>query len=267
MKANPLKSTSSTLGLGATLSQPKPGDFPLGSPESRAAARAILIRRTALSPYDMDCYILCSCTSQLHGHADPDYSWMQKTEVYRRGREVSDEAYGPIIPSHLDPEHPRRTFASILFEGVHGRVPNPGDILTYEEVADLFSEEKVRAKVERIQGAWARRLPEYPCPFKCENGKMLIHQDDGSWQPDWDEDAATHWSDVEDEALERKRMRFLEAITSCPPTWATVVPERPAFPAVVFIESKDGVRRVKPLEMNTDSERFETRVAPPHAMP
>jgi hypothetical protein len=58
----------------------------------------------------------------------------------------------------------RRTFASIWFEGVHGRVPRPGDILRYEELAAVYGADKVRAEVERIQGAWARRLPEWPCP-------------------------------------------------------------------------------------------------------
>jgi hypothetical protein len=144
------------------------------------------------------------------------------TPFYKRGWEIRDELYGPIIPSHLDPEYPRRTTASIHFEGLHSRLPEPGDVLRYEDFANFYSEELIKFQVEQIQGAWARRLPEYPCPFKYENGKMLIRQDDGSWKVDWLEDAATLWNEVEDDALERPG-RFFQGVFSEPPTIRAVV--------------------------------------------
>jgi hypothetical protein len=211
----------------------------------------MLQRKTALSPYEVDCYVLYACTLHLHAGADPDYSWMEKTEVYRRGQALSDALYGPPIPSHLDPEYPRRTFPSIYFQAIHDRLPQPGDVLRYEELANFNSEEKVRAEVEEIQGAWARRLPECPCPFKYEGGKMLVRQDDGSWQVDWNEDAATLWNKVEDDAL-RRPLRFFQEVVSEPPT----------IRAVVFVESKDRKRRVKPLESNTDLPMPESRTQP-----
>jgi hypothetical protein len=82
---------------------------------------------------------------------------MQTTEVYKRGRVISERIDPPLIPSHLDPEYERRTFASICFWMIHDRVPRPGDILRFEELAAVWSEENVNAKVQRIQGAWARR--------------------------------------------------------------------------------------------------------------
>jgi hypothetical protein len=138
--------------------------------------------KTAVIPYDSDCLILYSCAIHLSGHAKPDSHWLEGTPYYKRGKEVSDAVYGPTVPCHLDPEYPRRTIASIFFGGIYGRVPKPGDILRYDEVAEISSCETIKAEVERVQGAWSRRLPETPCPFRYEDGKRLIHQDDGTWK-------------------------------------------------------------------------------------
>ncbi len=167
---------------------------------------------------------------------------MERTPFYNRGSDVRDALYGPIIPSHLDPEYKRRTFASIKFEGIHGRVPQPGDILRYEEVAETYRGERIKAEVERVQGAWARRLPETPCPFRYEEGKMLIHQDNGTWKANWGDDVPTEWCCIEDEAFGRDHGCYL----------TKVIPELPTIEAVVFIESKDGKRRTKPFDSNTD---------------
>jgi hypothetical protein len=67
----------------------------------------------------------------------------------------------------------------------------------------VWSEENVSAKVQRIQGAWARQLSEDPCPFKCEDGKMLIRQRGGSWEVEEMEDALHMWRLVEEDALDR----------------------------------------------------------------
>jgi hypothetical protein len=140
--------------------------------------------------------------------------------------------------------------ASIYFEGIRGRVPHPGDVLRYEELADLYGGQRLKFEVERIQAAWTRRLRETPCPFRYEDGKMLIHQDDGTWKPDWNSDGATIWSMVEDDALGRSSSRYLDVSTSYRGNWAKEIPASPAIYAVIFVESKDGKRRVKPLEPN-----------------
>ena len=72
---------------------------------------------------------------------------------------------------------------------------------------------------------------------------MLIHQDDGSWQPNRHEDAAWYWSLVEDDALERNYAWYQEK----------VIPDHPTIHAVVFIESKDGKRRARPLETTIEA--------------
>jgi hypothetical protein len=203
----------------------------------------MLQRKTTLNAFDEDCLVLYGCALHLCGHAKLDSHWMERTPFYKRGREVRNALYGPIIPSHLDPEYPNRTMASIYFEGIHGRVPHPGDVLRYEELADLCSARLLKSKVEQIQGAWTRRLRETPCPFRYEDGKMLIHQDDGTWKLDWLEDVARIWSDIEDDAFDRDPCPY-------PPR---ETPDQPSIRAVVFIESKDGKRRVKPFETKTDA--------------
>lgn len=198
----------------------------------------MLQRKTALTPYDRDCLILLSCCTHLCGHAKPGSHWLESTPFYRRGRELRDAVYGPIIPCHLDPEYPNRTMASIYFEAIHGRVPKPGDILRYEEVAEMYKGETIKAEVERVQSAWSRRLPEALCPFRFEGGKILIHQDDGTWKLDWLGDVARIWSDIEDDAFDRDPCPY-------PPR---AIPDQPTIGAVIFVESKDGKRRVIPLE-------------------
>jgi hypothetical protein len=72
---------------------------------------------------------------------------------------------------------------------------------------------------------------------------VLIHHGDGSWKPDCHENAAWYWSLVEEDALERKYLWNEER----------VVPGQPTIHAVVFIETKDGKRSAKPLEVSIEA--------------
>jgi len=81
--------------------------------------------RAALA-YDLDCYTLHACANDLFGHAQPDSRLIVGTPFNKRGQEISDAVHGSIIPCHLDPEHPRRSFPSLVFQMVHDRVPKPG---------------------------------------------------------------------------------------------------------------------------------------------
>ena len=223
---------------------PKPGDFPLGSRASRAAARAVLERRKPVISYDKDCCTFYDSTVHLNGHARPDYSWMERTPYYQRGQEVRDRERGPVIPDYLDPEWPRRTFASIFFEHLIGGFPEPGDILRFADLAAIFSPQKISAEVATIQGAWARRLPDELCPFGYQDGRMLIHQDDGTWKAEFFNHAPTLWHMVENEASGRTiPMGFR----------GEVVDVLPAIQAVVFIASADGKRRVKPFDLRASA--------------
>ena len=155
-----LKPKSRSTGLSATKSTPRPGDFPLGSIESRAAARAMIQQRTTLSLYDADCLCLLGFASQyLNGDSDPDRKWMEQTEMYRRGMEVRDKIYGPFKPTQIDPPRQRNSFASQLFKLLHQRFPQPGEILWYEEHAQSLCPEVTKKDFEELTNAWVRRVP------------------------------------------------------------------------------------------------------------
>jgi hypothetical protein len=117
---------------------PTPGDFPLGSAASRAAARVTLQRRTSLTLFEEDCVLLSGCASLLTGEADPDYSWLERTAVYQRGFRLHERINGPIIPAHLEPDYANSTFASTVFNLMHDRLAGPGDILRYEDLLPVL---------------------------------------------------------------------------------------------------------------------------------
>ena len=241
--AKTAKSNGNGTRLVATDSRPKPGDFPLGSLESRAAARAMLQMSRQLSSYDADCLTICCMIPYIHAGVDPDYQVLGATEVYKRGEQLHDRLYGPVVPSHLDPEDKRRTMASIFFDDINGRQPAPGDVLRYEQIAEIYCGEGFKQKIERFEQAWARRLTNLPCPLKFENGRLYCRSADskpkGAWVENDIGDPRFWWSDIEAAALGnpgRERTEFA-------PDW------RPAISAVVFVESEDGKRRAEPLEV------------------
>jgi len=116
-------------------------------------------------------------------------------------------------------------------------LPEPGDVLRYKDVAARYSEQNIRAQVEKIQRAWLRRLPDTLCPFRSEDAKMLIHQDNGTWKAQFSEHAPTLWHMVEDEAFARSTG-----------SWGEVFDVAPTVKAVAFIASADGKRRAKPFD-------------------
>src|ERR1039458_1611491 len=85
----------------ATNSGPRPGDFPIGSPESRAAARALISARgPKLTRYDRDCMEIVSMTRLLHAGAWPSYSEIEKLPVWQRGWELFKSSVG--FPKFLE---------------------------------------------------------------------------------------------------------------------------------------------------------------------
>jgi hypothetical protein len=201
----------------------------------------MLQQRTALTPYDQDCLVLYGATAYLHAGADPDYHWMGRSDFYKRGRELQDFIYGPIKPVHLDPEYWNSTFASKFFNLIHGKLPKPGDMLRYDDLAWLLGPEATRHEFEKLTAVWARRLPDYPCPFRYGNDHILVRQKDGSWEADQG-DLRAVWAIVEDQALGITRPLYpLEPIPDV------------RMSAVVFIPSKDGKRPIKPLEATNET--------------
>ena len=74
---------------------PRPGDFPIGSPESRAAARALISARgPKLTRYDRDYMEIVSMTRLLHAGAWPSCSEMEKLLVWQHGSELVKSSVG-----------------------------------------------------------------------------------------------------------------------------------------------------------------------------
>ena len=72
--ANPMVNKGVKRGLGATDSSPRPGSFSLGSAQSRAAARAMLVRRKAIEDAGL-CFVAVSIVDgsrvNLYDFAEP----------------------------------------------------------------------------------------------------------------------------------------------------------------------------------------------------
>lgn len=242
--AKTAKSNGNGTRLIAPDSRPRPADFALGSVESRAAARAMLQTSRQLSAYDADCLTIYCMMPYIHAGVDPDYQVLEPTEVYKRGNEVYDRLYGPDLPLHLEPksEYDECRIASLLFSQVNGRQPGSGDTLRYEEVAESLRNEEFR-EVEEFEHAWARRLPNLPCPLKFENGRLYCRSASskpiGAWAENHLGDPRCSWSSIERE------------ISGIPTTWDTEFnPDwRPAISAVTFVKGEDGMLRAEPVEV------------------
>lgn len=89
MRDNSLKGNGRGVRQGAA--EISPADYPLGSPESRAAARALGSERTALSPTDGDAltlYVARNWLSPQEGRP------LEATAVYQRGKELQLRLFG-----------------------------------------------------------------------------------------------------------------------------------------------------------------------------
>src|SRR5947209_7717075 len=137
MSSKALNAKNHGESVSATSSGPHPAAYPLGSPQSRAAARAMLARRKpVLTGYDKDTLTIyhgvrCLLSPRIGWQAQPDWFSLSGNPIYEHGQALSFKLH-PIIPSHLDERGKRWTLASSEFELGFGREPEPGDILRYE---------------------------------------------------------------------------------------------------------------------------------------
>ena len=111
---------------------PSPADFPLGSPQSRAAARALVVARKTphhLSQADEDALTIYCGMVYVDVRMTPSYEEIERLDVYARGEELHDARYGPILPKVETDRDWHRTRASSEFEHAFGREPETVDIL------------------------------------------------------------------------------------------------------------------------------------------
>jgi hypothetical protein len=174
-----------------------PASFPLGSMESRAAIRALLLRRSALSDDDLDALVLYAGAVYLDARMTPSYRELEATAAYQRGAELYRLRRGPTLPAHLDQHLERSSPSSLAFESVNGREPKAGDRLSFEEVAGDRSVEFFAAFTK----AWGRRLPGLVCPLKLQDGELCFRTlgDGGGevWQEKTDVGQQARWKTVE----------------------------------------------------------------------
>jgi len=111
---------------------PSPADFPLGSPQSRAAARALVVARKTphhLGQADEDALTIYCGMVYVDVRMTPSYEEIERLDVYARGEELHDARYGPILPKVETDRDWHRTRASSEFEHAFGREPETVEIL------------------------------------------------------------------------------------------------------------------------------------------
>ncbi len=199
--------------------------------------RSMLNQVQKLSPYDEDCLLIAHSERFLTAGMCPNYKDVENTPFHKRGWELEEMLYGPIIPYHVDTKAQRRTWASIAFEEIHHREPVVGDVLRYGEVEGALPAKRYKLLFEAYEKAWKRRLPDLTLPFKFEDGKLFkrVREDGGTitWEEDADIQPRQKWYYIEAEALG---------------TWsAPKPPDPPSIRAVMFVESPDMKHRTKPL--------------------
>ena len=173
MDDKPLESKRMRLGWRKEVATGmRPGDYPLGSLESRAAVRAIL-KDSEPSQYDKDARTLHG-TAHLTADMAPSYQDLEETAVYLRGRELRDmdKARGKrsTLDEYLAGGH--ATSAGTDFCLAFGRVPNKGDILRFDDVRYMYGPELHLLCLENFIDAWERQLT-MPCPLKIDNGRVF----------------------------------------------------------------------------------------------
>jgi hypothetical protein len=180
-----------------------PADFPLGSPQSRAIARALLQGRRPpqLSQHDEDALLLHAGAVHLGG-ASPGSPELEVTTPFARGGELHQRKFGPVVAAHLDEHLKRLTQASSAFERLFGREPERGDVLSYEHIAVLHSPEFNAERFLPFIAAWQRQLPELVCPLRFEEGSLLKRVIEGQghvWQEETDIQPQGVWRQIEHE--------------------------------------------------------------------
>lgn len=249
MSAKSLRGKDNRNLLGAT--NINPADFPLGSPESRAAARAILGSINRLSQTDTDARTLFGGAVYMNARMSPSSSDLEATDIYRRGEELHLRQNGPPLMTHQDPHHLRLTSASLAFETMFMREPKAGDVLSFDQLRgwQAAHPDGLHPGIKWFIEAWERQLPEMPCPLKQQDGR-LFHRLNTAYSKgiEWEEQVArpteSDWRQIEKEALNKT---YGELNGEPWPPISTM----PTIPAVIFMGVVNGKHRCRPA---TDEE-------------
>jgi hypothetical protein len=127
-----------------------PANFPLGSLQSRAAARAMLAAFSKpLSQLDRDSLTIYHNAILVNYGHEPDSTTLQATTAYKRGAELYRQSHGGRELWERDGETNRAELYFKVcrrnFEVIRRREPIPGDVLTFEQ----FSEAEQAVRLSR----------------------------------------------------------------------------------------------------------------------
>lgn len=176
----------------------------------------------------------------------PNSRDVHETDVGKRGWEIS-QALDPIVPSHLDPfqqqgsRFRRCHHAYLYFHVVRRRIPVPGDALQYQEIEIRWGVQEMARAVGKFRAAWARRLPQLPCPVKFEQDRVWCRSAESKRSEEiWDQDhvpqtAPEIWPAIEAEALGKE---------------SSTTKNVPTLSAVVFREDEEGNCYTEPLMLS-----------------
>jgi len=165
-----------------------PADFPLGSLESRAAARAILDRAERFKPHmwqhDHDAMQIVSYSHMfLRGpKAEHIVSKVRSTPIYQCGEQL--KRYGEPIESDKNPDDRLAELLDFLLQGSGLELP-PKDSKLRKPVVELLGH---YVGFYLFRQAWERQLPEMPFPIRVENNgpiynvRVFFLQPSGEWK-------------------------------------------------------------------------------------
>jgi hypothetical protein len=171
-----------------------PGDFPLGSLESRAAARAIVNHsersKPRISQYDQDALAIVSgvslflCGLELESVSRE----ARATAIYKRGAQLELEAGDCSEPTQWDGDGTDR-LAEILQSALQRSGVDvefrPNEVKWHEPLVWLLVQ---RALLNDFEEAWKRQLPDMPFPVRVEsdydtyNYRLYYRQPSGQWK-------------------------------------------------------------------------------------
>ena len=171
-----------------------PADFPIGSLESRAAARVLLEKagrtKPRLSEYEEDALTIYRHAQLLGRNVCPIFGDVAETAVYRRGQELAKRP-SEVSADEINAADDGIDWMEQTINNAFGRAGLPR--LAYppaiRKQAVLFTAH--RALLLIFQQAWERQLPELSFPIKTEiegnDGRLYLRQTSGAWLEEKDE--------------------------------------------------------------------------------
>ncbi len=187
LKSNGIRSAQAGTGIS-------PADFPLGSMQSRAAARAIVDHsersKPRISQYDQDALAIVSgaslflCGFELESVTRE----VRATAIYKRGTQLELEASDSSEPTQWDGDG-TDLLAEILQSGLQRSGVDvefrPNEVRWHKPLVWLLVQ---KALLNDFEEAWKRQLPEMPFPVKVESDydsytfRLYYRQPSGQWK-------------------------------------------------------------------------------------